>query len=257
MVSSTNRNGTPWSRLNPWSFETVWKADGTNTSSADNSVKLATTPAKCGRVIGAMTVYWLRDKNPVWRQTAERMIQRLAELTVDQGKFAYIPLGAYEPHGRFGPKAKMPTGWDSVDYGNIRMIQGLAQYYRATGYEPARNLAAKLVAYGLGPAEYYDAQGASLRLSAVEREALMTSTRMKRNYPEAKEATLGGHFHCHTIGMLSMLEYAALVKDQQTLQVINSGFQWARTQGSSLVGFFLNSSSMIDTLPVKAVRSRT
>ncbi len=230
-------NGTPWTRLNPWSFETVWKADGKSTSAKDESVKLATTPAKCGRVIGAMTVYYLRDKNPIWTQTSERMIQRLLELTVDRGDFAYVPWGAYEPHAKYGHQAKMPTGFDSVDYGNIRMIQGLAQYYRVTGYEPARHLAAKLVAYGMGPAEYYDDQGRFL-FSPLEREALMTSTRMKRNYPEAKDAKLGGHFHAHTIGMISILEYAATVKDQKALHYINSGFQWATTQGSTLVGFF-------------------
>lgn len=230
-------NGTPWSRLNPWSFAIVWKADGKSTSAADESVKLATTPAKCGRVIAAMTVYYLRDRNPIWTQTSERMIQRLLELTVDRGDFAYVPWGAYEPHGKCGPQAKMPTGFDAVDYGNIRMIQGLAQYYRVTGYEPARQLSAKLVAYGMGPAEYYDDQGRFL-FSPLEREALMTSTRMKRHYPEAKDAKLGGHFHAHTIGMISILEYAAVAKDQKALNYINSGFQWATTEGSTLVGFF-------------------
>jgi hypothetical protein len=231
-------NATPWSRLNTWNFETVWKPDGTSVSAAaDHSVNLATTAAKCGRVLGTMAVYYLRDKNPVWTQTSERMVQRLAELAVDKGDYAYIPWGAYAPHGKWGSSAKMPTGIDATEYGNIRMIQGLTQYYLVTGYEPARQLAAKLTAYAMGPAAYYDEQGRFL-FCPIERDALMTSPRMLRHYPEAKDAKLGGHFHAHTIGLLSVLEYAAAAKDQKALQFVNGGYQYAKTQGSGLVGFF-------------------
>jgi hypothetical protein len=184
-----------------------------------------------------MTVYYLHDQNPVWTQTIERMIQRLSALAVERSDFTYLPNWAFEPFARCGPDAPMPTGWDAVDYGNIRLIQGLTQYYKVTGYEPAQKLAAGLTAFGMGHAEYYDAQGRFL-FSPNERKDLMTSKRMKRNYPEAKDAPFGGHFHNHTIGLLSMLEYAAAVKDQTALEFVNSSYQWARTQGSPLVGFF-------------------
>lgn len=230
-------NGTPWSRLNPWSFHKVWMPDGTVNGIEEPSLNLATTPSKCARIIGTMTVYYLRDKNPVWKQTVERMIQRFTELAVQKDGFTYLPNWAYAPFAKCGPDAAMPSGWDAVDYGTLRMIQGLTQYYKVTGYEPARELAAGLNAFGLRYTNYYDAQGRFL-FSPNERRDLMTSKRMKRHYPEAKDAPFGGHFHNHTIGLLSMLEYAVAVKDQTTLDFVNSSYQWAREQGSPLVGFF-------------------
>ena len=230
-------NGTPWSRLNPWSFHKVWMADGSVKGIEDPSLTLATTPSKCARIIGTMTVYYLRDKNPVWKQTAERMIERLSDLAIEKDGFTYLPNWAYEPFAKCGPDAPMPTGWDAVDYGNLRLIQGLTQYFRATGYEPAHKLAAGLTAFGMGHTEYYDPEGRFL-FSPNERRDLMTSKRMKRHYPEARDAKFGGHFHNHTIGLLSMLEYAVAVKDHSTLDFVNSSFQWAREQGSPLVGFF-------------------
>jgi hypothetical protein len=184
-----------------------------------------------------MTAYYLRDKNPLWKETNERMIRRLTELAVDRGNFAYIPHGAFAPNARFGPDAKMPTGYDTVDYGNIRMIQGLSQYFRATGYEPAIKLAAKLTAFGMGPADYYDEKGRFL-VSPNEIEALLNSPRLKIHYPEAKDLKYGGHFHNHTIGLLSILEYAVAAQDRNALQFVDSGYHYAKTQGSSLVGFF-------------------
>ncbi|HZO98693.1 MAG TPA: hypothetical protein VFD30_00215 [Terriglobia bacterium] len=230
-------NGWPWSRVNPWSFEFIWKPDGRSTKTGDPSVALATTAAKCGRIIGTMAVYYLRDKNPVWKETCERMIQRLAELAVDRGSFAYIPHGAFAPFARFGPQAQMPTGYDAVDYGNVRMIQGLSQYYRVTGYEPAIKLAAKLAAFGMEHAQYYDERGRFL-CSAVERDALMHSPRLKVHYPEARDLKLGGHFHNHTIGLLSILEYAVTARDKPAQEFVRAGYEWAKGQGSSLVGFF-------------------
>jgi len=229
-------NGTPWSRISPWSFHRVWTPKGSIVGIEDQSLTLATTPSKCGRILGTMTVYYLHDKNPVWKQTIERMIQRLSELAVDKGDFTYLPNWAYAPFAKC-PNATIPTGWDSVDYGNLRMIQGLTQYYKATGHEPARKLAAGLSGYGVGHTEYYDFEGRFL-FCQTERDALMTSNRMTRHYPEAKDAALGGHFHNHTIGALSILEYAAAANDRAMLQWVDSGYRWAREQGSNLVGFF-------------------
>jgi hypothetical protein len=95
-----------------------------------------------------MTVYQAGDRNPLWIATIEKMIQRLSELAVVKGGgLAYIPLGGYEPGATLGADAVMPTGIVAVEGGNERLIQGLGQYYKATGYEPALNLAAKLTAF--------------------------------------------------------------------------------------------------------------
>src|ERR1017187_8904596 len=142
-------NATPWSRLNPWSFHKVWMADGSIKGIEDPSLTLATTPSKCARIIGTMTVYYLRDGNPVWRQIVDQMIQRLSALAVQRDGFTYLPNWAFERFAKCGENPPMPTGWDAVGYGNLRMIQGLTQYFKTTGYEPARKLAAGLTALGM------------------------------------------------------------------------------------------------------------
>ena len=224
-------NGLPWSRLHVAFSEPVWRSDGTSTNANNLDVAFVTTPAKCGRTIGTMTVYYLRDKNPMWKAAAEKMIQRLKELTVDRGEYVYIPRGGLEPHAKFGSQAVMPTGYDAIDYGNVRMIQGLSQYYAATGYEPARQFAAKLTQFAMGPAESFDAEGRFL-FSEVEKNFI------KDQYPGIERGKFGGHFHVHTIALASILEYGVVTKDPQTLEFVRKSYEWAKTQGSSLVGFF-------------------
>ena len=136
-------NGRPWSRIRPYWVDPMWRADGSATDTNDLTLAQLTNPFVCTRTIGAMTAYYTRDQNPMWKQTIKKMIQRLIVLSVDKGDYRYIPAGGYEPNAKVGPTAEMPTGILSVEHGNGRLIQGLAQYYRATGYEPARELAGK------------------------------------------------------------------------------------------------------------------
>jgi hypothetical protein len=111
------------------------------------------------------------------------------------------------------------------------LIQGLAQYYKVSGYEPARNLAAKLVRYGMGPAGCYDARGRFL-FSPVDKKWFVSS------FPEVETGPLGGHTHTRILGLLCMREYATAVKDQDVMAFVKSGYEWVRTRGSSLTGWY-------------------
>ncbi len=224
-------NGLPWARLHVAFSEPVWRPDGTSTNANNADVAQVTTPAKCGRTIGTMAVYYLRDKNPVWKAAAEKMIQRLDALKVDRGDYVYIPRGGMEPNARFGAEAVMPTGYDAIDYGNVRMIQGLSQYYAATGYEPAIKFAQKLTKFAIGPAQSFDSEGRFL-FSETEKNFI------KDQYPGIERGKFGGHFHVHTIALASMLEYGVVTKDPEALEFVRKSYEWAKTQGSSLVGFF-------------------
>ena len=217
--------GTPWSRMSPCWIQPVWRANGTTTDFSDKSVTQFTSPCVWPRAMAAMTLYYLRDRNPMWKQTIEGMIHRMSQLATDGGDYSFFPAGAYEPNAKFGDPGAgdiMPTGYLAVDHGNGRLIQGLAQYYQVTGYEPAQMLAGKLVKFLKDNAHYYDAEGRFLwsHVDRVEGQAF------------------GGHFHNHTIGLLSMVEYAAAVRDRELLEWLRSSYEWAKTQGSSLVGFF-------------------
>jgi hypothetical protein len=240
--------GRPWSRLNPAYVTPVWRADGTASDPSNPSVTQVTCMILWPRAIGAMTVCYLRDKNPMWKQTIERMIQRMSALVTDQGDYAFFPAGAYEPNEGFpagwraGEQA-MPTGIVALDGGNVRVIQGLAQYYRVTGYEPARTLAEKLVKFIRFQSDGYDAEG-RFRFSALEKANPEWFVKYSQAHgghvtlEEVRGQTLGGHFHGHTIGILSVIEYALAVGDRELLEWCKSSYEWAKTQGSSLVGFF-------------------
>ena len=223
--------GVPSSRLGGWWVTPVWRADGSSTTNKDLSVSFVTAPCQAARIVSTLTVYYLRDKNPLWKKMIEGMITRLTALAVDRGQYAYIPRGGLEPNARFGPDATMPTGVAAVEGGNIRLLQGLAQYYQVTGYEPARQLATKLARYAMGPAEYYDPQGRFI-FSEFEKGFV------KDQYPGIERGKFGGHFHAHSVGVLSILEYAIAMNDPEALQFCRSSYEWARTQGSSTVGFF-------------------
>jgi hypothetical protein len=235
--------GSPWSRMGPAWVQPVWRADGTTTDASDKTVTQITSPTVWPRAMAAMTIYYLRDKNPMWQQTIERMIERMLKLATDEGEYAFFPVGGYEPEARFGGNAgeqEMPTGVLAVEGGNGRLIQGLAQYYRVTGYEPAGKLAGKLVEFLRHRAHYYDDEG---RFLFCRWEKNIARIVFKPAYPQLNiegvdGQLLGGHFHAHSLGLLSMLEYAAAVRDRELLSWCKSSFEWAKTQGSSLVGFF-------------------
>ena len=223
--------GRPWSRISlPKSYVTpFWKTDGTFTPTLGADVAQVTDTAACQRMLGTMTLYYLRDRNPMWKVTIEKMITRLTALAVDKGDHAYWPRGGLEPFGRFGPDAPMPTGFRGEET-NGRMIMGLAQYYKATGYEPARVLAGKLANYLQFHAGYYQPDGPWL-FGDPEREWWTARWHIE-------QITNGGHGHAHGIGLLSTLEYAAAVGDQQLLEFVRGSYEWAKANSAPIIGFF-------------------
>jgi hypothetical protein len=239
--------GRPWALLNAsQGLDPVWRPDGTTTHSKDATVTQFTNVSVCARMIGTMTIYYLRDKNPMWKATIERMIDRLSTLAIHRGDYCYFAPGIFEPNAKVSPNAPMPTGslW-GVSW-NTRLIQGLAQYYTVTGYEPARKLAQKLTAYTRFHAEIFDDKGQWL---------LDPEFRGPMPYPdvEISEATankyrkagmkLGGHGPGHLIGLLSLVDYAVALNDRELLEFSKSCFEWAMNGSneygvSTLVGWF-------------------
>ncbi len=241
--------GTPWARLNhAWDYP-VWRADGTTGDSSDKSVTQITNPNLWPRAIAAMIIYYLRDKRPdVEADDRADDPGHVSLWRPIEGDYSFFPAGAYEPNKRFtggwaAGEQVMPTGYLALDGGNVRVIQGLAQYYRLTGYEPARTLAEKLVKFIRFHADAFDAEG-RFRFSAFEKSNPEWVVKYSQEHgghvtlEEVKGQTLGGHFHSHTIGILGVIEYAMAVGDRELLEWCKSSYEWAKTQGSSLVGFF-------------------
>ena len=221
--------GCPWCRINATVeyFNPVWSPSGQKLTYADSSIEQLASPAICQRVINAMTVYYLRDGNPIWKDAIEKLIQRLTAIAVVKDDYAYMPSGSVEPGADFGP-GPMPLGFMAEET-SARLIEGLAQYYKVTGYKPAIDLAAKLTRYIRLHAQNYEPDGTPL------------VDPMIRSWFQAFDTTHarhGGHGHGQGIGLLNVLEYATTVNDGESLAFVRNGYEWMRANGSSLVGFF-------------------
>jgi hypothetical protein len=222
--------GCPWRLISiPTSYlEPVWKEDGSSTSMRDPSVTQISAPGTCQRAIGTMTLYYARDKNPMWKAAVEKMIQRLNTLVVDRGDYAYFPGGGWVPNSKYGAGAQMQTGFMGEE-NNARMIQGLAQYHRVTGYEPAQKLASKLANYVRFQSQYYEPEGAWL-IGPDERNWWN-----KRWHIE--HVVRGGHGHAHGIGLVSMLEYGTTVGDQEVIEFVRTAYEWAKSNSAPTIGW--------------------
>jgi Beta-L-arabinofuranosidase, GH127 len=221
--------GRPWSRINAavTYLEPVWATSGRKLSIGDASIAQIATPVTCQRMISTMTVYYLRDGNAMWKSAIEQMIQRLSAFAVMQDDYAYMPAGSVEPNVSYYPGI-MPVGFMAEET-SARLIQGLAQYYRVSGYEPARDLAAKLTRYIRYHAQYYETDGPPL---------VGPDERVWFKAYNIANVRNGGHGHAHCVGLVSILEYAATVNDRDTLAFVRSAYEWCRANGSSQTGFF-------------------
>lgn len=223
--------GGTWYRVNLPDLP-VFQPDGSTLSTWDESATQLAAPSVCGRLISAMTVYHLRDGHPAWKEIVEKMVLRLAELAIDRGGYCFYPTGFFAPHARIGAEPGGSAAENMVDWGGARLIEGLARYYRVTGYEPAIELAGRLAKTVRYDAALFDAEGVFVNQRAYTREgqaALGTGEIL---------TAPGGHFHSHTIALLNLLEYALAIQDREWLDFVRKSYEWARRQGSTLTGFF-------------------
>lgn len=238
--------GRQWGRLHADGVNPVWTSAGNTTSFKDSTVTQFANVSTCQRMIGTMTIYYLRDKNAIWKNTNQRMIARLNQLAIDRGDYCYFAAGSFEPNAKVNPQSPMPTGslW-GVSW-NTRLIQGLAQYYRATQDEQAVRLAQKLTNYARRHSEVFDSEG---------RWLLDPEFRGKQGFPDfavpdwvrakygREGLRFGGHGHGHLIALLSLVDFGEAVRDRELLQFCKSSFEWSRNPGadygvSTVVGWF-------------------
>jgi len=238
--------GRPWSRLNVDGIDPVWKTDGTKTTYKNTSVTQVANASSCQRIIGTMAIYYLRDKNPMWKATVEKMIQRLSALAIHREDYGYFAPGSVEPFAKVDPQSAMPVGslW-GVSW-NSRLIQGLSQYFKVAGYEPARDLAQRLVQYTRFYAEVFNHDGAWL-LDPEFRGKLPFPSNAVPDYVRDKfykeGLKFGGHGHGHLIALLSLVEFATAVGDRDLLEFSKASFEWSKNPGpdygvSTVVGWF-------------------
>jgi len=223
--------GRPWGRQGVgMPGQRAFRPNGTNVAVDDPSVEQITSAYTCQRVMPAMTLYYMRDKNPMWKASIDKMVSRLNELAIKRDNYAYYPDGVLEPGATYGSYNTMPTSVSCVEWGgNGRLIQALAQYSSVTGSDAAMQLAEKLTNYMRLQAQYY-AQDGTWLMGDLEKGWLK-----KLDLSAIRQ---GGHGHAHTIGLLSVLEYALAANDKEAIRFARAGFDWGVANGTRSIGFF-------------------
>jgi hypothetical protein len=221
----------PWGRTNIFMpQQRAFLPNGSSVPLEDPSVSQIASAYTCQRVISAMTIYYSRDENPMWKATIEKMIRRLSQLAIHRDDYAYYPDGMLQPNGTYGSYAEMPTGVKSIEWGgNGRLIQSLSQFYLVTGHEPALELAAKLTRYLRLRSQFYTLDGTWL-ISDMEKSWL------EKNF-DLKNLRQGGH-STHAIGAYAAIEYGLAANDHEAVDFARGVFDWARANGVSVTGFF-------------------
>ena len=135
----------PWAKFPVWAVPCV------------KNKKHYSVPFICGRLIGAMTLYMLRDPDGPWKDEMENLVEGLRSIAVEEDDYAFFPQGGFAPGVKRVRKAEKPIGiWSSLVGWTI---QGLAQFHRVSAYEPAIDLAEKLARYLIHHGKYYGPNG--------------------------------------------------------------------------------------------------
>ena len=180
-----------------------------------------------GRHILALSMWYQHDKNPLWRTLIEKKVQRLTELAVKEEDYAYFTNRPYLPSSRAaevmftaadrGETVKDPSGGrgrfesrHSAHQVNFMLSRSLCVAYRLTGYEPALELAGKMIRGVVKHQKSFDKDG----------------------------RWLDWHFHTSAASLLAILEYAIVTKDTELLELAKKGYEYGKVIGDPLVGFF-------------------
>jgi parallel beta-helix repeat protein len=163
-------------------------------------------------VEGGRQLAWLADnyrleKDPCWLELGEEVVDRLSRAMVHKDDYSYLP----------DDEGEMPTGWEGTYHGWT--LQGVTQWYLATGSSTAREVAAELARYLKDHAQVFDSQGHFLACHAWQIGPCV-------------------HFHHNGNALVAISEYAAATGDEEFARFARMGYEWARFLGSPLVGFF-------------------
>ena len=194
-------------------------------------------PAFCGRLIGAMTGYGQRDSSGPWDSEIRNVVDGLRSLAIERDNYAFFPQGGFLPQSPRVRDATMPLGIWASHVGWT--IHGLSQYHRVSGYEPAIDLAGKLATYLAHHGRYYGPDGEFLPNYAGQGEMEEGWQRDEQGFdPGPPPVNNLIHFQHHMVPLLGMLDHALAVGDRELSEFVRRSFEWGRTKGDVLVGYF-------------------
>jgi hypothetical protein len=160
-----------------------------------------------GRLLAWLGNNYRIEKNPCWLELGDRAVERLAQKMAYKDNYCYFP----------DEQGAMPTGWEATWGGWV--IQGLANLYLANQSPKTLDLASKLARYLKDHAQIFDAKAHFLA-----------------RHPSDNGPAL--HFHHNGNALEGLSAYAAAAGDSEFASFARSGYEWLRSIGSPLVGFF-------------------
>ncbi len=160
-----------------------------------------------GRILAWMGNNIRIEKNPCWLELEKQVVKRLSDKMVYVDNYCYYP----------NDLGTMPTGWDAT-WGGWG-LQGLANLYQATGDSTVLDLAGKLARFLKDHALVFDKNAHFLA-----------------RHPSDNGPAL--HFHHNGNAMEGISAYALAANDHEFAVFARSGYEWARSLGSPLVGYF-------------------
>ena len=161
-----------------------------------------------GRQLAWLAAKWEDTGDSMYKDEGERAIQRGLAAAVHRDDYCYF--GSPDP-------AQMPAGWPATGMGWT--IQGLAQFYDATGSEAALEHLNRLARFVKDHSKIFDAQGHFLA-----------------RHDSSQGPALHFHHNCNALEGLS--EYAHVTANAEFGEFVRMGYEYAKATGSPLVGFF-------------------
>lgn len=169
-----------------------------------------------GRLLGAMTIYYQLTGEELWKNAGKRVVDGLAELAVYEDDKAYFEWVQFGPGKQFKEADRSAVTHNFATW-FAWTVQGLANYYKVTSYEPAKTLSSKLARWIISDSNHFDSEG-----------------RFLPEYPGSSMT----HFHGHTMVLLALLDYSLITGDTSTVDFVHKSFEFARDHGNTTVGFF-------------------
>lgn len=160
-----------------------------------------------GRLLAWLGINYRIEKDPCWLALGRGAVKHLSQRMVFKDNYGYYP----------NEQGDMPTGWEATWGGWV--LQGLTQLFVDTDNPEALELAGKLARYLKEHAQVFDKDAHFLA-----------------RHPSDLGPAL--HFHHNGNALEGISAYALASRDPEFASFARSGYEWARSLGSPLVGFF-------------------
>ena len=195
--------GRPWFKLRVW---------GPPLPDNDH----VAVPLDIGRLLGCVTAYYRLTGEQLWLETGRGIVDGLRNIMVDRGSDGFFARSQFGLGERADQGTPEPAVLQEGVQGAGWTCDGLGKFYRATSYEPAREIAEKLSRFIMK--RYFTPQGSFL--------------------PRNPSQPRSNHFHSHVTALLGMMELALCTGDEERIELALKGYEQAKLDGNVLMGYF-------------------